>query len=262
MTLSFMLIPYIIHLYCTVEWIKNNISVVVPIIDGVLLIAIIIVTCIATFSDGGIILRNKIPNIKQKTIKKNRRQVYLGNIYSFKLCETCNIIKPPRSSHCHDCDNCICKFDHHCPWIGNCVGDRNYRYFYLFILLMNFHLFYLLSFSIYHVTEYKLPISYDNLNLPEKLEFQKISEFKLRNAELIGPIFVIIFCLLAMIFLTGLLGYHTYLILTNQTTKEELKKYYSRFPQNPLEKYSIKTVIYSIFCKKLSSPCAFDQMER
>ncbi len=63
MTLSFMLIPYIIHLYCTVDWIKKNISVVVPIIDGILFLSIIIVTSIATFSDSGIIMRNNIKTL-------------------------------------------------------------------------------------------------------------------------------------------------------------------------------------------------------
>lgn len=48
-------------------------------------------------------------------------------LFRFKFCETCKIFRPVRTSHCNVCDNCVVKYDHHCKWLGTCVGKRNYK---------------------------------------------------------------------------------------------------------------------------------------
>lgn len=50
-----------------------------------------------------------------------------------RYCRKCSHYKPPRCHHCSICGRCVLKMDHHCVWIVNCVGARNYKFFLLFI---------------------------------------------------------------------------------------------------------------------------------
>ena len=50
----------------------------------------------------------------------------------FERCKRCYVVRVPNTHHCSKCQSCIMKMDHHCPWINNCVGLFNQKYFILF----------------------------------------------------------------------------------------------------------------------------------
>jgi len=59
-----------------------------------------------------------------------------------KYCYSCMTWKLGYSGvkHCAICDRCLIKFDHHCPWISNCVGIHNRNWLLAWIgtlLLLN-----------------------------------------------------------------------------------------------------------------------------
>ena len=140
--------------------------------------------------------------------------VHKGYLKIAKICPTCNIVRPFRSSHCRDCDNCIMRFDHHCPWLGTCIGKRNYMCFYYYILCINFHNFCLLFLCSYLIYNY-LYLSKEKL------------------IKCLPSIIAILYILIIMIFTFGLLFHHTKCIINNLTTKEDIKHMFYRKIGNP-----------------------------
>ncbi|KAL0952664.1 hypothetical protein HGRIS_006907 [Hohenbuehelia grisea] len=51
----------------------------------------------------------------------------------YRYCSRDGLIKPYRAHHCRSCGTCVLKYDHHCPWLGQCVGARNQKFFVHFL---------------------------------------------------------------------------------------------------------------------------------
>ncbi|KAJ1275727.1 hypothetical protein BS78_05G158100 [Paspalum vaginatum] len=140
------------------------------------------------------------------------RDVYVnGAVLKVKYCHTCMLYRPPRCSHCSVCNNCVERFDHHCPWVGQCIGRRNYRFFFLFISATTFLCLYVFGFCWVNLL---LIARRYNVGVARAVAESPVSGF------LIAYTFVTAW------FVGGLTAFHSYLVCTNQTTYENFRYRY------------------------------------
>ena len=224
-------IPVFLFMIFNSDFISKRISAFIPIFIFLLYSFTIYLLIKVSFSDPGILLRFPLKkNIIED--KKDRRIFQLGYIQKYKFCSSCMIMRPLRSTHCGDCNNCVEKFDHHCPWIGSCVGKRNYKYFFGFLLNLNILLCLIIIFCLYNIfkriTEIKHSKNITRLNRNNIISYS--------FTDVIMSIYLIIFEGISMIFVTGLFIYHYKLIKRNMTTKEEIKSFFENPQGNPYSK--------------------------
>ncbi|CAD8169769.1 unnamed protein product [Paramecium pentaurelia] len=94
-----------------------------------ILITGIIFTCLrATLIDPTDSIVLKEQNLKSKGLEfKTDLKTY---------CLVCQAHVMEKSKHCFSCNKCVELFDHHCIWLNNCIGIKNYKYFFILVVLL------------------------------------------------------------------------------------------------------------------------------
>jgi len=63
-----------------------------------------------------------------------------------RYCDICSVYQPPKTVHCSECNLCFAGYDHHCPWMGTCVGKKNFKAFVCFNVTWLVYLLYAVIF--------------------------------------------------------------------------------------------------------------------
>jgi len=116
-----------------------NAGYAIPLVAVVFMIYVLVLLLITSAQDPGIVPRAAHPPEEEFSygntlsggtpgrlqFPRVKEVMVNGMVVKVKYCDTCMIYRPPRCSHCSICNNCVERFDHHCPWVGQCIGQVN-----------------------------------------------------------------------------------------------------------------------------------------
>jgi len=183
--------------------------------------------------DPGIIPRRERVEIKSQdafaiVAPDPSKKMKIGEVeLDLRYCDTCTMYRPPRSTHCGICNNCVDRFDHHCPYLGNCVGKRNYATFLYFIYSLKLGCLYVFAFSLSHIIY--------------------IGNAFLSVWHGVIALILCIYSLLGFFVLISLGALHCKLITFAETTNENIKYTYRR-KKNPFSRGILFKNFFFIFC--------------
>ncbi|KAI5481635.1 hypothetical protein MNV49_002861 [Pseudohyphozyma bogoriensis] len=177
--------------------------------------------CKTAWRDPGIIPRKLDPLPQRKWVEdlygegeggfraEPRYMRLKEGVVASKWCETCATYRPPRTSHCRLCDNCVEHTDHHCTFLNNCIGRRNYTSFFAFLVSAIFCTIYAIAFSSWHISRRAARAA------PGE---SWAGRWDVAGSFVVAVLSFALFCPIA-----GLFGYHVRLVWVNRTTIEMLR---------------------------------------
>ncbi|XP_029976521.1 palmitoyltransferase ZDHHC18-B [Salarias fasciatus] len=251
LTLGLILVTSGLFFIFDCPFLVKHLTSCIPVIGGVLFVFVLITLLQTSFTDPGILPRatpdeaadvekqiDNTGNTSYRPPPRTKEVLINQQVVKLKYCFTCKMFRPPRTSHCSLCDNCVERFDHHCPWVGNCVGKRNYRFFYTFIVSLSF----LTAFIFGCVTTH----------LALRAQGGKGLVFAIQESP--GSAVELVICFFSVWSILGLSGFHTYLVASNLTTNEDIKGSWSgKSGEDVTNPYSHRNICVNC-CSVLCAP--------
>lgn len=191
-----------LYFICVCPDLVERYHFIIAILHGVLAFLVLLMFGRAVLTDPGIY--PKAPASEEDD--NDMRQPLYRNIeirgitVKMKWCETCHFYRPPRCTHCSVCNHCVEVFDHHCPWVNNCIGKQNYRYFFFFVLFLSCHIACVIALTALHI----------------------VNKSAQSIKDIIPPIIILLISALAAFPVIGLTIFHVGLVMLGRTTNEQV----------------------------------------
>lgn len=213
-------------------YLTTNVSPAIPAVFTYIFLQAIVNMLVTAFRDPGILPRDLDPNppcvLSETPFTPGRHALadpedpmaipvqrvlrIRGRVVQVKWCETCGTYRPPRSSHCRVCDNCVENIDHHCTYLNTCIGRRNYVSFMVFLTASIASALYVVGCS-----AARLVLMTQGRGVAGKMSFKDA----LGGSPVSGVLFLL--CLGVTAPLGVLFSYHVRLVLLNRSTVEQIR---------------------------------------